>query len=199
MPAMPDSALNTDAPRTALRACGESPLSFDSSGPTIAMTDIFRCAKAVAIVASALLITVNVAYGSEPRSEGDPKKAAEVASTFQSWLRAYESGDLAGIMAIFDHAVVFSFQGSKDQSYVELQRGYQVDLKARTPGTIWTPLVEQTYADGNLAFVRAVWELRVADRAGRVEVKARNQSLDVLRNVAGHWKIVRSINYPDKP
>ena len=55
MPAMPDPALNTDAPRTALRACGESPLSFDSSGPTIAMTDLFRCAKAVAIVASALI------------------------------------------------------------------------------------------------------------------------------------------------
>ncbi len=163
------------------------------------MTAIFRFAKAVAIVASALLITVSVAYGSEPRLEGDPKKAAEVWSTFQSWLQAYKSGDLAGIMVILDREVVFSFQGSKDQSYTELQRGYEVDLKARTPGTIWAPLVEQIYADGNLAFVRAVWELRVTDGAGSVEVKARNQSLDVLRNMTGRWRIIRSINYPDKP
>jgi hypothetical protein len=37
------------------------------------------------------------------------------------------------------------------------------------------------------------------DAAGHVDVTARNQSVDVLRNVAGHWLIIRSINYPDKP
>jgi ketosteroid isomerase-like protein len=163
------------------------------------MPALLRYAKAVAIVATTLLIAVGFGYGSEPRLEGDAKRSAEVWSSYQSWLQAYKSGDIAGVMAIFDRDVVFSFQGSKDQLYADLQRGYEVDLKARTPGTIWVPLVEQVYADNNLAFVRAVWELRVSGAAGSVEVKVRNQSLDVLRNVAGHWRIIRSINYPDKP
>jgi ketosteroid isomerase-like protein len=163
------------------------------------MTALLQYAKAVVIVVSTSLITVSLGYGSEPRLEGDAKSSAEVWDSYQSWLQAYKSGDVAGIMAIFDRDVVFSFQSSKDQSYADLERGYEMDLKTRTPGTIWAPLVEQVYADSNLAFVRAVWELRVSDASGRAEVKARNQSLDVLRNVAGHWKIIRSINYPDKP
>jgi ketosteroid isomerase-like protein len=151
---------------------------------------------AVAIIASAISSTAILA--SEPRLEGDPARAADVWNTFQSWVQAYQTGDIAGIMAIFDRGVVFSFQGSKDQSFVDLQRGYEVDLKERTPGTTWVPLVEQVYADGNLAFVRAAWELRVTHAGRPSELKARNQSLDVLRNVAGHWLIIRSINYPEK-
>ena len=144
-------------------------------------------------------IAISPHYGSEPRLGGDETRSAQVWDTFQSWLQAYKTGDVAGNMAIFDRGVVFSFQGGKDQSYTDLQRGYEIDLKARTPGTVWVPIVEQVYADGNLAFVRAVWELRASNATGVVEVKARNQSLDVLRNVAGHWLIIRSINYPDKP
>jgi ketosteroid isomerase-like protein len=163
------------------------------------MATFLRFAKAVAVVVATLLITTSVSHGSEPRLEGNAKASAEVWGTFQSWLQAYKSGDVVGIMAIFDRSVVFSFQGNKDQSYADLQRDYETDLKARAPGTIWVPDVEQVYADGNLAFVRASWELRVSDAAGLAEVKARNQSLDVLRKVAGRWRIIRSINYPDKP
>src|SRR5208282_1451454 len=130
------------------------------------MTASLRYAKAVAIVATTLLITVSSGYGSEPRLEGDAKSSTEVWSSYQSWLQAYKVGDVAEIMAIFDRDVVFSFQGSKDQSYADLQRGYEVDLKERTPGTIWVPLVEQVYADSNLAFVRAAWELRVSNASG---------------------------------
>ena len=163
------------------------------------MTAFIRYAKAVAVVVATLLITISVSHGSEPRLEGNAKASAEVWGAFQSWLQAYKNGDVVGIMAIFDRDVVFSFQGSEDQSFADLQRGYDADLKARAPGTTWVPLVEQVYADGNLAFVRAAWELRVSDASGVAEVKARNQSLDVLRNVAGRWRIIRSINYPDKP
>src|SRR5271155_2606665 len=104
------------------------------------MTTLLRYSEAVAIVAATLLITVSVGYGSEPRLEGDAKSSAEVWSSYQSWLQAYKSGDVAGIMTIFDRDVVFSFQGSKDQTYAELQRGYEVDLKARSPGTVWAPI-----------------------------------------------------------
>ena len=130
---------------------------------------------------------------------GDTAAAAEVWSAFQAWLRAYEAGDLPQIMAIFDRGVVFAFQGSADQSYDDLQRSYEDDLKTRKPGTRWLPLVDEVYADAGLAFVRATWELHVADGAAQDVVKASNRSLDVLRKDRGSWRIIRSINYPQKP
>ena len=163
------------------------------------MTTLRRHALATTIMAGVLFVAAAGSYAAGPRLEGDPRQAAAVWNTFQDWLQAYSSGDVAGIMAIFDREVVFSFQGSADQSYAELQRGYEADLKARSAGTAWVPLVQQVYADGNLAFVRAAWELRITGASGTVDVKARNQSLDVLRKVGGHWKILRSMNYPDRP
>jgi ketosteroid isomerase-like protein len=131
-----------------------------SSDAAIAMNAIFRCISPVVLIAIVLGAASAPGYGDTPRLGGDTTKAAEVWSTLQNWLRAYKAGDVAQIMAIFDQEVVFSFQGAKDQSYADLQRGYEVDLKERSPGAAWVPLVEQVYADGNLAFVRAAWELQ---------------------------------------
>jgi uncharacterized protein (TIGR02246 family) len=129
---------------------------------------------------------------------GDTKASAEVWSTFQAWLHAYDAGDLTQIMAIFDRGVVFAFQGAKDQSYDHLRRSYESDLKTRTPGTTWVPDVEEIYSDGRLAFVRSIWELHVFSATTQDQVKARNRSLDVLRKEAGSWRIIRSINYPER-
>jgi uncharacterized protein (TIGR02246 family) len=130
---------------------------------------------------------------------GDTAKAKEVWKTFESWLAAYTTGDLKGVMAIFDKEVQFSFQGARDQGYSELESAYAEDFKSRKPGSAWVPIVDEVYADGRLAFVRAVWELRVKTAQGQTEIKARNRSLDVLRPVEdGRWRIFRSVNYPEK-
>lgn len=124
--------------------------------------------------------------------------AAEVRSTFETWLHAYEVGDLDRIMAIFDTGVIFEFQGGKDQSWEDLRQGYVSDLKARAPGTKWVPTLEEIHSDGTLAFVRSIWELRVSSNDGPDQTKARNRSMDVFRKAHGHWYIIRSINYPEK-
>ncbi|HLX25299.1 MAG TPA: substrate-binding domain-containing protein [Usitatibacter sp.] len=129
----------------------------------------------------------------EIRFEGDPAAAKAVWATFQRWVQAYDKADLEGTMSIFDAGVVFTFQGGPDQSYADLRKGYEQDFRSRPPGTSWVPLVDEVHADGNLAFVRATWELRVAGVA-----KEHNRSVDILRLSQGQWRIIRSFTFPEK-
>ena len=57
--------------------------------------------------------------------------------------------------------------------------------------------VMNIFADGNLAFVRATWELVTVSSDGKSEAKERNRALDILRAQDGRWVIFRSMNYPE--
>jgi uncharacterized protein (TIGR02246 family) len=171
---------------------------WQQTGNPTSSTLMRRPVLASLLVAVALCGLIERTHAAEVRLTGDAKAAGEVWASFRSWTEAYDKGDLTQIMAIFDRGVVFAFQGGKDQSYEDLRHGYEDDLKSRLPGTTWVPSVEEVYADENLAFVRAIWELHVTNATAQVQVKARNRSLDVLRKVDGQWRIFRSINYPEK-
>ena len=147
---------------------------------------------AAALVATALQLPMSPAFPTDAPLTGDKTAAAQVWSEFEHWLRAYETGDLDQTMAIFDPEVILEFQGGPDSSAEMLRRDYAADLKSRSPGTRWVPRVEEVHAEGGTAFVRAVWELHVGDR-----VTQRNRSMDVFHQRDGHWRILRSINYPD--
>lgn len=146
-----------------------------------------------AALSAALLASFAPARAVEAPLTGDTVQAAQVWDTFERWLAAYEAGDLDGIMAIFEPDVIFEFQGGPDASADMLRRDYVADLKSRAPGTRWVPRVEEVHADGDMAFVRSVWELRVGDK-----VAQRNRSMDVFQRRDGRWRILRSINYPEK-
>jgi ketosteroid isomerase-like protein len=148
--------------------------------------------SAAALLACALHAFTATAHAADVPMTGDAVEAAQVWDTFEHWLRAYEAGDLERIMAIFDPAVIFEFQGSPDADAAALRRDYEADLKARAPGTRWVPRVEEVHAEGSMAFVRSVWELDVAGK-----VRQRNRSLDVFHRHDGRWAILRSINYPE--
>jgi ketosteroid isomerase-like protein len=148
---------------------------------------------AAATLSAALLAPLAPSRAADAPLTGDMAAAAQVWSTFEHWLKAYEAGDLDGIMAIFDRDVIFEFQGGPDANADMLRRDYADDLKARAAGTRWVPRVEEVHADGNTAFVRSIWELHVGDR-----VTQRNRSMDVFQRRDGHWTILRSINYPAK-
>jgi uncharacterized protein (TIGR02246 family) len=138
-------------------------------------------------------------FAADVRLEGDAAAAGAVWSVFQRWLQAYDRADLEQTMEIFDPGVVFIYQGSRNQSYSDLRKGYEQDFRTRAAGTAWVPLVDEVYADGNLGFVRATWELRVPAPGGAPpQVKERNRSVDILRLSNGRWRIIRSFNFPDK-
>jgi uncharacterized protein (TIGR02246 family) len=148
---------------------------------------------AAATLSVALLAPLTPSRAAEVPLTGDKAEAAQVRATFEHWLKAYEAGDLEGIMAIFDRDVIFEFQGGPDANADMLRRDYAADLKSRAPGTRWVPQVEEIHAEGNTAIVRSTWELHVGDK-----VAQRNRSMDVFQRRDGHWSILRSINYPAK-
>jgi ketosteroid isomerase-like protein len=153
---------------------------------------MFRHLRTSALLACALQAYFAPVQARDVPMTGDTAAAGQVWDTFEHWVRAYEDGDLKGIMAIFDSDVVFEFQGSPDASAEMLRQDYEADLKARAPGTRWVPRVEEVHAEGSMAFVRSVWELDIAGK-----VTQRNRSLDVFHRHDGRWLILRSITYPE--
>lgn len=152
--------------------------------------------RTLLLVATLHLAFAPIARAAETR--GDPASAKQVLEVFQRWVQAYEKGDLPATMKIFAPDVVFAYQGSKDQTYEDLRRGYVQDFGARQPGTVWVAQLEEVYAEGTVAVVRSIWELRVRSATGEVQVKARNRSIDILSKASGSWHIIRSFNYPEK-
>jgi uncharacterized protein (TIGR02246 family) len=137
-------------------------------------------------------------FAGTPPMTGDTVNGTQVLHVFEQWTSAYEKGDLDGSMSIFAPNVVFAFQGSKDQNYEALRKGYVEDFATRKPGTVWVPRIEEVYVEGTVAIVRSVWELKVKSGSAEPEVKARNRSVDILSNGSGSWHIIRSFNYPEK-
>ena len=146
----------------------------------------------------ASILSYSSGFAGTPQMTGDAANGTQVLHVFEQWTSAYEKGDLNGSVSIFAPNVVFAFQGSKDQDYEALRKGYVQDFATRAPGTVWVPRIEEVYVEGTIAIVRSVWELKVQSGSGETQVKARNRSVDILSKGSGSWRIIRSFNYPEK-
>jgi uncharacterized protein (TIGR02246 family) len=147
------------------------------------------------------LIAIGVStliHAAEPTPElGSAADREALRSTFERWIAAYSKRDLAGTIAIFADDVVFSFQGSPDGKKGDLEKSYREEFAHPEEPRVWVPQFEEFDCSGNLGFVRSTWRLEVITPEGKVEVKARNRSIDILRRSAdGSWRIFRSLNYP---
>jgi len=126
---------------------------------------------------------------------------AAVRQQWSEWTEAYASRNLARTMEIFDPEVIFSFQGSADQNFADLERGYKEEFSQPESKLEWVPQFEEFECSGDLGFVRSTWVLRRTDPAGKVEELDKNRGVDLFRrqNRSGKWKIFRSLNYSVKP
>jgi len=129
-----------------------------------------------------------------------PLRAAEceaLRSVFEKWVAAYANRDLAGTMSIFADDVNFSFQGAPDAKKADLEKSYRDEFAHPEQSRKWVPKFEEFQCSGNLGFVRSTWRLEATSADGKVEIKAENRSVDILRlSEDGTWKIFRSLNYP---
>jgi len=124
-----------------------------------------------------------------------PPSSRQVRNSLVNWLEAYRARDLVGTMAIFDPAVRFQFQGTPDQGWADLRKGYQKRFAA-TASSEWRPLWEQVMVSGPLAIAFATWSEHVA---GSPKPRAVYRAVDALRRGKDcRWRIVRSVNYPLK-
>ena len=125
--------------------------------------------SSASLLALAWLATAGPLTGSEKVSfGGDVAKAKEVWTAFEKWLAAYSNADLKAVMTIFDKDVRFLFQGSKEHGYSDLELSYLEDFKSRKPGTAWVPAVDEVYAEGRLAIVRAIGNSKLQARTEKL-------------------------------
>ena len=127
-----------------------------------------------------------------------PANGAQIRGEFTRWMKAYDSHDLAGTMAIFDRRVRFEFQGSPEQNWKALEQGYTRSF-ARAGHATWVPAWDQVLVSGQLATAFSTWRAVVTEPGGKPEVRAENRGVDVLQRGADcHWRIVHSLNFPLK-
>jgi uncharacterized protein (TIGR02246 family) len=127
-------------------------------------------------------------------------RAAEceaLRSVFEKWVAAYANRDLPGTMSIFADDVNFSFQGAPDAKKADLEKSYRDEFAHPEQSRRWIPKFEEFQCSGKLGFVRSTWRLELTGPDGKMEIKAENRSVDILRlSEDGSWKILRSLNYP---
>ena len=114
----------------------------------------------------ASILIYSSAFAGTPQMNGDSTSGTQVLHVFEQWTSAYEKGDLDGSLSIFAPSVVFAFQGSKDQNYEDLRKGYVRDFATRKSGTVWVPRIEEVYVEGTVAIVRSVWGTQGQVRIG---------------------------------
>ena len=118
-------------------------------------------------------------------------------SAFEKWVTAYTTRDLVGTTAIFADDVNFSFQGAPDAKKADLEESYRDEFAHPEQSRRWIPKFEEFQCSGKLGFVRSTWRLEVTSADGKIEIKAENRSVDILRLSEDEtWKIFRSLNYP---
>jgi len=136
----------------------------------------------------------------KPQSMCPSADLAALKQQWSGWVAAYASYDLKATMDIFAEDVIFSFQGSPDQHYADLESGYKAEFARARTQREWVPEFEESECSGNLAFVRSTWILRQTDPSGKIEDLTKNRGIDLFRRSKdGKWKIFRSLNYPFNP
>jgi ketosteroid isomerase-like protein len=119
--------------------------------------------------------------------------ADDIRAAYTRWLAVDDAHDLDGTMAIFDHDVVFQFQGAPDGGWDALKASYKTEFASASDGK-WSPSFDRIEVSGDLAAAFATWTYTKAGKATQ-----HNVSADIFRrNAACEWHIVRSLNYPKK-
>jgi ketosteroid isomerase-like protein len=109
---------------------------------------------------------------SETRTAPPMCPSTELAALDQqwsAWVVAYQARNLKATMDIFDPDVIFSFQGSADQGYSDLERAYKADFDAGGAKREWVPQFEESECAGRLGFVRSTWVLRQTNESGKTD------------------------------
>src|SRR5712691_4419430 len=125
---------------------------------------------------------------------------AAIQRQWSEWTAAYAARNLEKTMEIFDRDVIFSFQGSRDQNFSDLEQGYKDEFSKPDNKLVWVPQFEEFECSGNLGFVRSTWVLRQSNAAGGFKELEKNRGVDLFRRDPGSkWKIFRSLNYHLQP
>ncbi|OBF25445.1 DUF4440 domain-containing protein [Mycobacterium sp. ACS4331] len=149
---------------------------------------------------SAVVVAVALLAGCEhATSAHDPESDRQaIERTLRQWPHDFNDRNLPAVCGMFADSVVLAFPDSADRdhrAFCEQMRAVLGDTERHY--VYDEPDIREILVDGDLATVRLIWTLTVADASGRVLETTREDGVDVFRRQPdGSWKIHISHAFP---
>ena len=168
------------------------------------MTPANRIGVAPLVLLSALSVcATSSTLNEKAQPAGNPAGLATVEldpgiqSLYSQFTAGFAKRAINLVMSVFDKSATLSYQDAADSNFGQIKAGFEYDFRNDPPGTTWAGFPEESHQEGNLAVVIAHWEFYALNDGKKVR-QQRIRSIDVLRRTNGKWKIVRTINYPER-
>jgi ketosteroid isomerase-like protein len=123
---------------------------------------------------------------------------ATIREALDQWVRAYNSRDTAGVMAVWAPDLLGWYPGTPDINYGDTRAGFEREFAGHEFRSTYSLVVEEVQVSGDLAVVRDRWT-ETDTRPGSQEVTTtRLKSFELWRRQPdGTWKISRWISAPE--
>lgn len=125
---------------------------------------------------------------------------AAIEGVLRQWPHDFNDRNLPAVCGLFADDVVLIYPDIPDRDRAEFCAQMQklfIDPAKRA--TYAEPEIKEVLVDDDLASVRLVWTLTVADAAGKVLATVREDGVDVFRRQPdGSWKIYISHAFPQE-
>jgi ketosteroid isomerase-like protein len=123
---------------------------------------------------------------------------AAIREALDRWVKAFNSRDTAGVMAVWAPDLIGWYPGAPDITYADTRAGFEREFADPGSRSTYSLLVEEVQVSGDMAVVRDRWT-ETDTRPGSQEVTiTKLKSFEIWRRQPdGVWKITRWISAPE--
>jgi len=123
---------------------------------------------------------------------------ASIREALDQWVKAFNSHDTAGVMAVWAPDLIGWYPGAPDITYADTRAGFEREFADHGSRSTYSLAVEEVLVSGDLAVVRDRWT-ETDTRPGSKDVTVTKlKSFEVWRRQPdGAWKITRWISAPE--
>jgi|GEM_PF-1070349 len=165
--------------------------------PLILLLLVFLAAPSRSVLAGGRAPEPPLAAASAAAAESKRVEAA-IREALDRWVKAYNSRDVAGVMAVWAPDLVGWYPGTPDINYADTRAGFEREFSSHDFRSTYALVVEEVQVSGDIAVVRDRWT-ETDTRPGSQEVTTTKlKSFELWRRQPdGAWKISRWISAPE--
>jgi uncharacterized protein (TIGR02246 family) len=120
----------------------------------------------------------------------------EIRAALGQWMADFNAGNSGDVCSLFAPDVVADLQGKPERGYDAVCEVLLRSLNDPTKTYTYSLAIKEILVSGDLAVVRPVWTLKVANKDGSGDITSVEHGMDVFRRQPdGSWKIARYIAY----
>jgi ketosteroid isomerase-like protein len=126
------------------------------------------------------------------KPDGAEADCDAIAKQIEEFIRAYEAGDLAGVMDYYSPDMIKLRQNAPPESRAQTQErvaGVFRDFSGRL-----SVVNDEIVASGDLAYTRGTLKLTLTPRAGGPPLVVERRFLEIWRRSSGRWLVARAMD-----